>query len=243
MARLSEILGGILKDVTQSRVTADLQSRELYEVYRTHPLLARMPIPRVTVREMTLKLRFAIAEHDDPDYDKLDLTEAARRWTEHLRATVLPRVYGQATSKGRPLPPSVVARLGETLSASAGTLGLAKALRGDVAAIVAASAKLVASTRSRAPTRDRRGLPSVAALRSMAAKEVQREAAAFVPLLRRELAAAVDPDLRILVRDADLADVDESRVQEITLTLASDDIQLIAPATETAGKEGAERAG
>jgi hypothetical protein len=229
MARLNEILGGILKDVTVARLTADLQAKDLYAAYQEHPLLARMPVPRVTVREVSLRLRFAIAENAEPDYTKVDLSGLTRDWTTRLQRDILPRVFQAAA--GKALDPKVAARLAAEIGGTAKSLSLAKALSGDTDALVSASARQVAATRERLPVEDRRGLPGATALRAAAVAQVQREVEAFLPVARRQLAAtaAAEMDLQVLVRKADLAEVDESRMQEVTLTLASDDIQLAAP--------------
>ena len=61
MAELHHILGSILRDVSQSRVTSDLYSRNISKYYEQDPLLRRFPIPRTDIEEVEIDLKFAIS--------------------------------------------------------------------------------------------------------------------------------------------------------------------------------------
>ncbi|MDH5366704.1 MAG: hypothetical protein OEW67_06940 [Cyclobacteriaceae bacterium] len=62
MAQMHHIIGSILRDIAQARVTSDLFSREVSKSYEQDSLLRLFPIPRSEIREMEIDLRFAVAE-------------------------------------------------------------------------------------------------------------------------------------------------------------------------------------
>ncbi|MCK4783042.1 MAG: hypothetical protein KAV87_04775 [Desulfobacteraceae bacterium] len=62
MAQLHQIIGAILRDIAQARVTSDIYSREVSLYYEQDSLLRTFPIPRSEIREVNIDLRFAISE-------------------------------------------------------------------------------------------------------------------------------------------------------------------------------------
>jgi hypothetical protein len=68
MAQLHHLIGAILRDIAQGRVTSDLYSREISRYYEQDSLLRLFPIPRTEIREVEINLRFGISEIAvDPD--------------------------------------------------------------------------------------------------------------------------------------------------------------------------------
>ena len=68
MAQLHHILGSILRDIAQARVTSDIYSREVSQFYEQDSLLRLFPIPRTEIKEIEIDLKFAISEISiDPD--------------------------------------------------------------------------------------------------------------------------------------------------------------------------------
>lgn len=228
MATLSQVLGGILRDVTRARVNADLQTQELFEAYRTDPLLSRVPIPRVIVRELSVRLRFAVDEHVEPENPtQADVAKASQSWLEHLRREVLPRIYRVAAEE-RDIDSVLMTKLVGQLRAPQRALGMEKALAGDLSALASESVRAVTDAKRRLTTSDQRRLPALSRVQAVAAQEVARATTSFMPRLRHQLAAEATArgDLRILVRDADLAGIEESRLQEVSVTLSSDDVEF-----------------
>lgn len=232
MARLSEVLGGILKDVTQSRVTADLRSEEVYRAYREHPLLSRMPIPRMAVREVSVRLRFAI-EHDvAPDYTAIDLTDLIAEWKQRLAKDVLPRaVVGK--ERRTPVDAAITEKIAHEILAEPNALPINEALRTDSKALVQASVDLVLRAARVLSAEQRKHLPGATELKANVEAEVAALAREVIPSMRRTAAAtsALAADLDIIIDSKDLAKIADQRVQEITLTIGADDIQLVTPQT------------
>ena len=68
MAQLHHLVGAILRDIAQGRVTSDLYSREVSRYYEQDSLLRLFPIPRTEIKEVEISLKFAISEIViDPD--------------------------------------------------------------------------------------------------------------------------------------------------------------------------------
>lgn len=62
MAELHHVVGAILRDIAQSRVTSDLYSREVSRYYEEDSLLRLFPIPRTEIKEVEIDLSFGIKE-------------------------------------------------------------------------------------------------------------------------------------------------------------------------------------
>lgn len=67
MPQLHSVIGAILRDIAQARVTSDIYSREVSQYYEKDSLLRLFPVPRSEIREVEFELRFAISGVDvDP---------------------------------------------------------------------------------------------------------------------------------------------------------------------------------
>ena len=110
MAKLSEILGGILKDVMAARTTADYLSRDLLETYQKDPVMALMPVPRVTIRQLDLSLKFAVSEHTPSRFDEIDESKVKALFVKELKRAAFVPVYERALTD-RNLAPQLRAAL------------------------------------------------------------------------------------------------------------------------------------
>jgi hypothetical protein len=61
MPQLSDVLAGLLRDITNARATADVASAALVERYRKDPVLRHFPVPRTEIKEVKIDLRFGFA--------------------------------------------------------------------------------------------------------------------------------------------------------------------------------------
>ena len=60
MSQLHQIIGTVLRDIAQARVTSDIFSRDISKYYERDSLLRLFPIPRVEVSQVEIDLNFAI---------------------------------------------------------------------------------------------------------------------------------------------------------------------------------------
>jgi hypothetical protein len=61
MAELYQIVGAMLRDITQARVMSDLYSRSISRHYEQDSLLRRFPVPRAEISELEIDLAFALS--------------------------------------------------------------------------------------------------------------------------------------------------------------------------------------
>ncbi len=61
MAELYQIVGAMLRDITQARVMSDLYSRSISRRYEQDSLLRRFPVPRAEISELEIDLSFALS--------------------------------------------------------------------------------------------------------------------------------------------------------------------------------------
>jgi hypothetical protein len=70
LAGLNDVLGAILRDVAQARVTSDLFSRSVSFEYRDDEVLRGFPVPRVEVVQASLELKFAVNDVERTEVDR-----------------------------------------------------------------------------------------------------------------------------------------------------------------------------
>ena len=77
---LSDVLGAILKDVTESRHLSDKYSRDLSRNYEIDDILKTYPVPRTEIKELDIDLKFAFKEAVEVETE----AEILRRRVLHL---------------------------------------------------------------------------------------------------------------------------------------------------------------
>lgn len=230
MARLREVLGGILRDLTESRIVADLAAAEHFELYQQDPVLAHLPIPRMAVKDLTLRLRFAVEDHEATP-PAVDLGAVLDRlWRAELVERAVPNLL--KTVFRRPVAPARVGALGEALAVSlAGARfaltdlspkGLDRAAEVTVSRLLAGLKKL--------PSDVRKDLAAERTVRAALHRAVAERLEAVVPKFRQLAAArqAAQLDLEVLVKRADLSGVQESAIQEVTISISAADLHVAA---------------
>src|SRR6266700_2675813 len=60
MAELYQIVGAVLRDVSQARFMSDLYSRQISFTYENDSLLRRFPVPRGEIEEVEFNLPFVV---------------------------------------------------------------------------------------------------------------------------------------------------------------------------------------
>lgn len=75
MPALSEYLGGLLAEITNARLQADLESARIAQLYASHPLLQHMPVPRFRLPNVSLDLPVAVERIDPPPVSTPDPAE------------------------------------------------------------------------------------------------------------------------------------------------------------------------
>ena len=234
MARLNEVVSGMLRDLVESRVAADGLSREHAQAYWADPVLSQFPVPRFAIKEATLKLRFAVDEVQTTG-GTANPAPVREAWAREMLASVLPGAL-----KAARLDAESSAALLKRLERSAATLDVKALIAGKASEAAAAAVKWMLDARGALPAAPRDKL-KLQALRGAVAADVQAAAVAFVPRARQIVVSegVLRSRLDIAIKRADLAQVPESQVHELTLTFSTDDLQPGgAPAAGTEPKRG-----
>lgn len=103
MAELHNVVGAILRDIAQSRVTSDLYSREVSRYYEEDSLLRLFPIPRTEIKEVEVDLSFGIKEVKkdvNREQDKLVyLSRIIDRYSDKLVKSIFESLKGTSRNK------------------------------------------------------------------------------------------------------------------------------------------------
>lgn len=70
MADLREVVGAILRDITEARAQADAASRDIALMYAKDPILRAFTIPRTEIRDLKLDLKIAVRGLEESSDDQ-----------------------------------------------------------------------------------------------------------------------------------------------------------------------------
>jgi hypothetical protein len=220
MVTLGQILGGIVRDVVQARLGADQMVLEAAKAYAGDPLLAAFPLPRVGIKDATIKLRFAIDAVAEKDIRKEVETELRELWKGELTRTVLPKAAAPQTDV------EALKRATDAITkARAPEFGIAAVLNGDVTRLIRESTTFLNAELGKLPAATRNKLAS---LKVGVPREMRATADAFALRAKQILDARVagQTALQVLVRKADLEKAPEQTMHEFTFTLSIEDVQI-----------------
>lgn len=71
MADLREVVGAILRDITEARAQADAASRDMALMYAKDPILRAFTIPRTEIRDLKLDLKIAVRGLEESSDDQM----------------------------------------------------------------------------------------------------------------------------------------------------------------------------
>lgn len=236
MAKLSEVLGGLLRDVTQARVSADMLARDTWREYQRDPLLAQFPSPRLTLRDVNVTLRFAVAGQAEPALDDADLGAVRKEWLDTLATEVVPAAYGD---DDRPPDRQLQRRLAAAVaSEEVDEAVLREALAGEREPLVGASVQAVAAAKARLSSSEQPRLPNLRVVRARAQPLIAERVDLFLERARKQLEARTSAAaLDVVVTERELAEIAPERIQELTFTIAADDVIATTPPAGERGED------
>ena len=71
MAKLKQVIGAILSDITKGQAISDAYSRDLKTSYREDPVLKLLSLPRTEIKDVTINLKFAIVKGEKDTISKV----------------------------------------------------------------------------------------------------------------------------------------------------------------------------
>lgn len=224
MARLSDVLGGLLRDLADSRAAADSLSKEYAEAYSQDALLRHFPAPRLVIKDVTLRLRFAVSAHKTVQPTQPDKAYLEALWLERLNGTVLASILAGVAPTNAALADGLRSQVAKL--AAGRDLGAAAALAGRPSTTVSRTVALLLRARNALPKKVRDALPAERTFSAAVTRSVQQSLQEFVPAAQQVLAAraALRSEIEISIVKGDLEKVPETQIQELTVTLSGDDV-------------------
>lgn len=226
MTKLSNVVGGLMRDLAQSHTISDAFTVELIDTYRREATLSQLPLPRLSIQQARLTLRFAVTAVQD-DVVGLDPGELGDLWLRTVRDRVVPKAL---TAVGRIDNRRVVDAFERRLAtpgASASVDPRALLAEGAEAELVQATLTYLSSLVESLPPSTRRTFEN-----TDLAGSFERIARAEIPELRaaarqlEQARRAAQADLNVSVTTDALTTVPDSQISELVLTVSMEEIQL-----------------
>jgi hypothetical protein len=237
MTKLSNVVGGLMRDLAQSHTISDAFTVELVDTYRREATLSQLPLPRLSIREAQLTLRFAVAAVQD-DVVGLEPDELGDLWLRTVRDRVVPMAL---TDVGRIDNKRVVGAFERRLAAPGAAASVdssALLAEGQEAELVQSTINYLTGLVESLPISTRRSFEN-----TDLAGSFERIVRAEIPELRaaaRQLdqaRRAAQADLNVSVTTEALAAVPDSQISELVLTVSMEEIQL-GSVPDLGGAEG-----
>ncbi len=225
MTKLSNVVGGLLRDLAQSHAISDASTVEILDAYGRDDALSQLPVPRMSIRQAEIRLRFAVAEIQDEPAE-LGAEEVRDLWTAALQDRVLPAALLEV---GRLDNKRVSAALHKAVAQGGLTAELDPALLlredGEARVIKLSHAFLDKQIQTVAPSyrASLEGLDVSGALIRALRDEVPQLIDAVRQLDASRRAAAAN--LSVAITTESLASVPEAQISELVLTVSMDEVQ------------------
>ena len=234
MPRLGEVLGALLTDVIRARLAADELTAEAVDAYRADPVLASLSVPRVTVSDMTVRLRFLVSDFAVPEPGAIDIARATEEWNVGVWDRVLTRFL---RARGDDALREDVELLRESLRNEPIIVGadvLQAAAGGDTDPLVSLTVSAALERVRALPPAARRRLGTLAQLREDLQREVTREAHVLTDRLGQRQAAeqVLRSRLEIEVEADKLQESRVESIQELDVTVTLADAEEFIAATD-----------
>jgi len=231
---LGQVLGAFLADVIRARLAADELTAEAVDAYRADPVLASLSVPRVTVSDMTVRLRFLVSGFAVPEPGAIDIARATEEWNVGVWDRVLTRLL---RARGDDALREDVELLRESLRSEPIIVGadvLQAAAGGDTDPLVGLTVSAVLERVRALPPAARRRLGTLAQLREDLQREVTREAHVLTDRLGQRQAAeqVLRSRLEIEVEADKLQESRVESIQELDVTVTLADAEEFIAATD-----------
>ena len=225
MAKLSEILGGIAKDITQAQITSDLVSLEYLQQYQQDDLLKLMEVPRVRIRDIQVNLKFSINQAQAPQLSDNAKLKVAGIWNNQVDSQVIPKAIASLVEDNNTRDSLTKVLLQSSKLGTRPVYQADKILDVNDASVAKETEDYVSDLVKSLPTNLRKELPTLTEVR----RAVNRVASENLELNKSQLnkiavaQSVEDFDLDIIVEQDGLHTTPENQIHEITLSLDIDD--------------------
>lgn len=236
MAKFNEILSGIAKDFVQLQVASDLASIEAFNQYqnttnKNEENLKFLDVPRFTVSDVKMNLKFAIAEVATENVFTKDVID---KTNDNWKSVVENQVIANVLKGVRTLTPTDKKKiLADVKKANSFT----KKNRPGINSIIMDSKELalenttnyVLSYLKQLPPTISKKIKVDTSFKSLVNRQVNAVYTKELGNLRKQAEAesVVQKNLEIIINKDDLEKIDNSQVHEISFNLTPDFIKLV----------------
>ena len=231
MAKFSEIISGIVKDLVQVQMSGDIASMEVLSHYKNNEILKSLDIPRFTLGDINMKLKFAIAEQIEPEQTDTSVKYAETQWLNVINKDVIAGVIASdlrlTVIEKRNLQ-AIFDKV--SLSRTIPDLDMKTALEGSTASkTVQESTKYILGVYEALPADVKKRLPDETAFKTIVDEKVANAFADRMPALKKAAAAkaSLERDMEIIVEKAALENINTEQIHEISLNLTPDFIKFV----------------
>lgn len=230
MARLGSVLGGILAELARAQVISDQLTRDLVEEYQDDTILSTLAVPRVTLGDVDITLRFTVEDIEEEPEGEVNVDDLRARLSKDTgEKVVLSTLSGFRFTKEEQA--KVLAVFKEAGSRPLGvptTAGLTNAVNGNLQRAVDAMVKPALEVFDKLPVELRRkiGNKDTFSLNIRRASTAHLETVIKNSKSTADAKAALGSRINVAVTRAALPD-DPGQTQELRLTLRSGDLDLV----------------
>jgi hypothetical protein len=230
MAKFSEILGGIAKDLVQLQVASDLTSMEFLSHYKDTEILKYLDAPRFKLNEIKMNLKFAISQEVILEQTEASVNYAETEWLNALKEGVInyipDTVQGLSVSDRR-----LMLRELEKASSTLGKpdLDIKNALSSGTSTTVTKSTNYVIEIYRKLPVTIRNKLPAINSLKEIVKNKVTDIFERRLPAIKKIASAksVVERDLEVIVEKEALENINNEQIHEISFSLTPDFIKIV----------------
>lgn len=215
-----------MRDLAASGAVSDAQTRRLMEDYSKDPLLAQFPVSRVTIRQATMRLKFAVSDNAST---QTALTPEALRgvWAKAMKATILPSMLaGLGKVEAKAIAASI--EKGMTIAGIRAAIAVDDLVfDGRDTALGRQTVDFIMSRVRTLPKAALAALPSEKLLANAAA-EASKKAVPAIRQAVKELLGSASSGLsspQVSVAASELREIPDAKISEIELSFSMEDIQ------------------
>lgn len=226
MAQLGSVIGALLAELTRARVIADQLTADLVAEYERNPVLSAMNVPRVTIGEADVTLRYTVDQLVTPPAVGPDMNAAKTAFDRRVAVEVLPTVMARMNADEAVAAEAV--KVMERRAKPPGVTELRAAAAGNAAPAVKAATESVLVGFDELPAATRRKIGTKTEFRKELERALSVEVEAVVRDASRQasLQAVLASKMEVSVAKESLSE-DPTRVQELTLSIRGDDLDVV----------------
>lgn len=226
MAKFSEIIGGITKDLVQVQISSDLSSMEAISHYQNDELLKNLDIPRFRLSNINMNMKFAIDEDVSIEHTDSSVNFVESEWKKVLYKEVIEDSFKSLPVNDKKAILTSIKTTSKGKDKS--DLDFKKVLNNQNGDIVNKSTDYLLDIMKVLPNDLKNKLPKSTELKKEIKGKVEKSLSDNLSKLKKLGAskAAIERDLSVVVKKSDLESINSDQIHEISFTIEPDFIKF-----------------